>query len=101
MSVIRADYVHHNFLLSDNIFYYFWYILSDRMRTAEFCIKLCRIYMRCYVFIKAVMVVFATKLHYSKISRRVLVVTNISEELGASILKVAKDVVYLVGLSCL
>ena len=43
--------------------------------------------------------VFATKLHYSKISRRVLVVTNVSEELGASIFRITKD--YLVGLSCL
>jgi len=69
------------------------------MRTAEFCVKLCRICKRCYVFIKAIMRGFAAKLHYSKISRHVLVVTNVAEELVASIFRIAED--YLVGLPCL
>ena len=51
------------------------------------------------LFIKAIMRVFATKLHYSKISHRVLVDTNVSEELGASIFRIAKD--YSVGMPCL
>ena len=71
------------------------------MRTSEFCVKLCKICMRCYVFIKAVMRVFARKLHCSKISRSVLVYINVSEELDASIFRIANDVFCLVGLSCL